>query len=400
MNGKKIQLLVCFIHAHTGGAMTSLVNFLNALDTDKYDVDVIFYENGDERYGIKPEINILPQGKVHHTLSASNIFKKVFSPSYLTAKVREIYYKKIKKNRRLAIQIMSREGCKYSRKLDKDYDVAVAYETNWPLNYVMTRVSAKRKVLWYHGDFEKSGMDMRIDRKAFDNADALVFVSASVAERYKEKYPEHKDKTVFIPNLLSSAYVRGRDNGEVKLPFEEEQKYIKLLTVARVSFEDKGFDRAAAVFSRLKKEGLLENVKWVVIGDGRDKTRFEEIIAAEGLTDVIYLIGEKSNPIPYMKHFDAFFLPSRHEGKPMAVTEGFIMGLPAIVTAYASASEQIRDGVDGLIFENSEEGLYTGLKKLFSSPEVLKGLQKNAADNDYGNEKEIRLFDKLIDDIL
>ena len=39
---KKIKLLVCFIQAHIGGAMTSLVNFLNALDTNVYDVDVMF----------------------------------------------------------------------------------------------------------------------------------------------------------------------------------------------------------------------------------------------------------------------------------------------------------------------------------------------------------------------
>ena len=43
---EKIKLFVCFIQTHIGGAMTSLVNFLNALDTDKYEVDVMFYENG------------------------------------------------------------------------------------------------------------------------------------------------------------------------------------------------------------------------------------------------------------------------------------------------------------------------------------------------------------------
>ncbi len=400
MNSKKIQLLVCFIHAHTGGAMTSLVNFLNALDTDKYDVDVIFYENGPERYGIKQEINILPQGKIHHKLSISNIVRKMFSLPYIISKVREIYYKKVRKNKRLAIQIMSRQGCKYSRQIEKEYDVAVAYETNWCLNYVMTRVKAKKKILWYHGDFEKSGMDLRIDRKAFDNADALVFVSKNVAERYREKYPEHRDKTVFIPNLLSSDFIRSKAVSEAELPFGEPQKYIKLLTVARVQFEDKGFDRAAAVFSRLKREGLLGNMKWVIIGDGHDSPKLDEIIRSEGLTDVIYPIGARTNPIPYMKKFDAFFLPSRHEGKPMAVTEGFIMGLPAIVTEYSSAAEQIKNGIDGLIFDNSEEGLYEGLKKLLLSPDILKELKKNVAGNDYGNEKDIRLFDKLIDDIL
>ena len=52
--------------------MTSLVNFLNALDTDKYDVDVMFYENDRGRCGIKEEINILPQGKVHESFGAGN----------------------------------------------------------------------------------------------------------------------------------------------------------------------------------------------------------------------------------------------------------------------------------------------------------------------------------------
>ena len=91
---KKIKLLVCFIQAHIGGAMTSLVNFLNALDTNVYDVDVMFYEN-DGRHGIKEGINILPQGKIHESHSISNILKKLISPAYILAVLRDRYYKKI-----------------------------------------------------------------------------------------------------------------------------------------------------------------------------------------------------------------------------------------------------------------------------------------------------------------
>jgi len=39
---RKLKNLVCFIHTHIGGTMTSLVNFLNSLDTDCYDMDVMF----------------------------------------------------------------------------------------------------------------------------------------------------------------------------------------------------------------------------------------------------------------------------------------------------------------------------------------------------------------------
>ena len=82
---------------------------------------------------------------------------------------------------------MSKQGCKYSRRLDKEYDIAVAYEFNWCMNYVINRVKAKKKVIWHHVEFEKSGMDYKIDKKAMDKADALVFVSEDCRKSYCEK---------------------------------------------------------------------------------------------------------------------------------------------------------------------------------------------------------------------
>ena len=396
----KIKLLVCFIHVHIGGAMTSLVNFLNALDTEKYDVDVMFYENSTGRYGIKDEINILPQGKIHNKYGLLNLIRKCLSVPYIIAAVRDKYYKNIKHNKRMAVQIMSKQGYKYSRKTDKEYDVAIAYEFNWCMNYVINRVNAKKKIIWNHVEFEKSGMDFNIDKKALDKADALVFVSDECKDNYIRKHPQHKEKAYFMPNLLSNEYVRKKGEEGIQLPFENEGEYLKLLTVARISFEHKGFDRAVSAFSKLKKDGLLEKVKWIIIGSGRDLEEFQKMIIRENLEEVIYPIGSKDNPIPYLKKCDAFLLPSRHEGKPMAVTESFIMGVVPIVTEYTSAKEQIKHGVDGLVFDNNDEALYQGLKKVLENPGILKELRKNVLKTDYGNEKEIAEFDKLIEKII
>ena len=399
VSGRKIKLLVCFIHAHIGGAMTSLVNFLNALDTDKYDVDVMFYEN-EGRHGIKDEINILPQGKIHEKGSLSNILKKVISPAYIIATVQDRFYKKVKTNKRKAVQIMSKQGCKYSRRLDKEYDIAVAYEFNWCMNYVINRVKAKKKVIWHHVEFEKSGMDYKIDKKAMDKADALVFVSEDCRKSYCDKHPEHKDKAHFIPNLLSSEYVRAKGEDDVEIPFEDNGNLLKFITVARISFEHKGLDRAVRAFARLKEEGLLNNVKWLIIGDGRDMEKFRAMIEEYSLTEIIYPIGVRQNPIPYLKKADCFLLPSRHEGKPMVITESFIMGLVPVDTNYTSAREQIKDGVDGLVFDNNEEALYEGLKKVIENPQIINELIENVLRTDYGNEKEIAEFDKLAEKLM
>lgn len=397
VSGGKIKLLVCFIHAHIGGAMTSLVNFLNALDTNKYDVDLMFYENSHQRYGIKDEINILPQGKQHKKYSISNLSKKLFNLPYMWALIRDTYYKKVKHNKRKAVQIMSKQGYKFSRKLKKEYDIAIAYEFNWCMNYVINRVTSTKKIIWHHVEYEKSGMDFKIDKKAMDKADALVFVSEECRQSYINKHSEHASKAFFVPNLLSSEYVRNKGNQEVQLPFSDNADCLKFLTAARIRFEHKGLDRAVAVFSRLNKDGLLKNVKWLIIGDGKDMPELLQMIKTEELEEYIYPIGLKENPIPYYKKCDVFFLPSRHEGKPMVVTEGFIMGLVPLVTDYTSAKEQIRHGIDGLVFDNNDEALYQGLKSVLQSPDILDNLRKNISETNYGNEQEISIFDHLVD---
>ena len=397
---ERTKILVCFIHAHIGGAMTSLVNFLNAIDTEKFDVDVLFYENTSGRCGIKEAINILPQGKTHEKYDAGNILKKLSSPSYLISKAREFYYKKIRHNKRRAVQIMSKQGCRYSPRLDKEYDVAIAYELAWPFNYVMTRVKARKKIVWHHLDFKVSGLSYAVDKKAMQKADALVFVSEETKNNFLNDHPEYNDRTYFMPNLLSSEYVRSKDNEEVSLPFDNADIYFKLLTVARISFEHKGFDRAVRAFARLRDDGLLENVRWVIIGKGRDLETLKEMIKEHNLDSFIYPIGERKNPIPYMKKFNAFLLPSRHEGKPMVVTESFIMGLVPVVTEYTSAKEQIDCGTDGLVFDNNEEALYRGLKNLLEHPEVLGKMKEHIKNKDYGNEKQIAVFYDILKKIM
>ena len=123
-------------------------------------------------------------------------------------------------------------------------------------------------------------------------------------------------------------------------------------------------------------------------------------IKEKGLENHIKPIGAKENPIPYMAKADALLLPSRNEGKPMVVTESFIMGLVPVVTKYSSANEQIENGVDGLVFENSEEGLYKGLKDFISNPAKIEQLKNNVVSKNYGNENKISLFYDIINKLL
>lgn len=397
MEQKKIKLLIVFLHYHTGGATTSLLNFLQELDYGRYDVDLLFYEYAGQADGkIPKEVHVLPQAKVHRKFSLRNVLSKALSLSYMGAKLHAEFVKRVLGREKKSIQIMSKQGCRYSRRLDKEYDIAVSYELSWPFNYTADFVKAKKKVLWLHLDYDESGLDYRVDRKNFLKFDKIVAVSRRCLENFVGKHPELNKKCAYMPNLMSQKLVQAAAKEEVQLPFTPEKNEIVFVTVCRIDFPHKGLDRGIEAFKRLKAEGILNHVKWLIVGEGPDSVRLHEMISISGLEKTVYDIGLRENPIPYVARCDVFFLPSRFEGKPMAVTEAQMAGTVPAVTRYASAEEQICNGVDGYIFDNSEEGIYRGLKEIILNPEKYKEMKDAVIKTDYGNESEIKIFDEIV----
>ncbi len=393
---RKTKLLVTFIPTHIGGAMTSLVNFCNALDLNRYDVDLLFLRIGEGgRFGIKEGIHILPQAMIHRSYGIKNILKKAASPSYVLAKCREIFVRKVTHNDKKAVQIMARQGCRYSRRLTKRYDVAVSYEFSWCMYYTARFVQAEKKILWHHLDYAGAGLDFSLDKTTFDKYDRMVFVSSEIKDKFLTAHPAYVDKSLFLPNLLSSQFVRYRGEEQVEPVFAPTDK-LRLVSLARIDFAHKGLDRGVRILAKLRDQGLAEGLRWVIIGKGDDQDKLVQMIAEHHLEAYVQWIGLKTNPIPYLKQAEVLFLPSLFEGKPMVVTEAQIVGVVPLVSRYASADEQIQTGVDGVVTDNSEEALYAGLRQLLEDKTKVEEMRAYILAHEYGNTQEIALFDKML----
>ena len=386
------RLLVLFIQTHVGGAMTALVNFVNALDTDRYDVDLMFYEMQGSVEGIKPEIRILPQGK-----QGGGIVKRLLCPAYVAAYAHAQYLRRIRRSPLLAVQRIAKQGCRFSRRLNKTYDIAVAFELNWPFDYMMRYVDARRKVVWHHNDYYEIGYCFRWDKPFFDRVDAMAFVSRECMKKFVALHPEYDGKCFFMPNIMAKASLLARAQEPVQLPFEPVRPGVNFVTVARLEFATKGLDRMIPVLCRLRDEGLIGRVRWLIVGDGRDMPRFRQMIADSGLQEVVWPIGLRENPLPYLRLADAFLLPSRNEGRPVVITEAQTLGLVPVVTHYASAPEQIEHGVDGFILENNDDALYEGVRNLVLHPEKLEAARAVLQGRTYTNERDIACFDAMVD---
>lgn len=100
----------------------------------------------------------------------------------------------------------------------------------------------------------------------------------------------------------------------------------------------KGFDLL------VKALGLLDpadrdRLHVTVVGGGPERGALQSEIDAQGLQGVITLNGETNDVSPFLSRADAYILPSRDEGFPIALIEACSFGLPIIATRVGAIPE-------------------------------------------------------------
>ena len=73
-------------------------------------------------------------------------------------------------------------------------------------------------------------------------------------------------------------------------------------------------------------------------------------------------------------------LSSRYEGFPTVLFEAITLRKNIIATEVSGVNEMLENGKLGLIVENSEEGIYQGMKKALTNPESFSQYQENLKD--------------------
>ncbi|MEM9481570.1 MAG: glycosyltransferase family 4 protein [Verrucomicrobiota bacterium] len=122
---------------------------------------------------------------------------------------------------------------------------------------------------------------------------------------------------------------------------------LKLAMVGRVEPFAKGQDLVLEVLSMPKwKE---RSVKLTIYGNGPWADTLKLIVGNRGLTMIED--GGYASPAEIWKTHHALLLPSRHEGKSLAMLEALWLGRPVVATRLAGAPEEVVDGENGFLCE-------------------------------------------------
>jgi len=373
-----------------GGAERSLVNLLQELPPEKYQVDLLLFRKwGAFIQQLPPWVRVLDTPEELGGLYAP--VRK--AGKYAATKVLSTICSKIaRRNKKAAAAFRWKHF--YGKKikpLTEHYDIAVAYVGAEIMYFVRDKVNADRKLVWIHNDYRTAGYSAVDDRSYFADMDEIVSVSEECVEVLRQEFPEYQDKMHYIANITSSTLIRKQADAFVTEEFA--QCDCNILSVGRL-WPQKGFDMAIDAARILKSRGFV--FRWFVVGDGYLREKLQKQIENAGLEREFALLGTRNNPYPYIKNCTLLAQTSRYEGKSVVLDEGKILCAPIVTTAYPTAADQIADGEEGLIVEMSPEGIADGIASLLTDETRRLKLKQYLSNREYGNQQEVEKYCKVL----
>ncbi len=409
ISSTKKKILIAIHYMEIGGAERALLGLLNALDTDKVDVDLFVYWHTGEFMSLIPKkIKILPENDTYSMVEKP--IKKVVKAGFykvaiarLLGKLFTFFYKQINpsSNETSTDSFIGRCVSYILPDIQGEYDLAISFLT--PHNYVLDHVKAKKKIAWIHTDYKSMHVNRSLDLKIWGGYDYIASISDDVTNSFLSVFPELKKKIILMKNILSPRFVKEQaDMEDVSKEMPKDEGVIRLLSVGRFS-PPKNFDNLPDICRYIntilleKNDKMIKRVRWYVIGYGPDEPLIRQKINEAGMEEDVVLLGKKTNPYPYMKECDIYVQPSRYEGNCVAVREAQILCKTVIITNYATAQSQIKNGEDGIIVPLDNDKCAEGISRLLLDQNHQRNIKNFLNSHDYGNEDDVNVIYRLLD---
>ena len=401
---KKPRIFINMHYMAMGGAESALLGLLNALDTDRVDVDLFLNQHTGEFLPLIPNnIKLLPERKGYNAIERpiSQILREgQFSVVFGRLKARCLhkkYYSTLSDKEKIyessSFYYVAECVQRYLPSLEDlgVYDLAISFLH--PHNIVLNKVKARKKLAWIHTDYSTIHVNAELELPVWSGFDHIVSISPDCTRSFLQIFPSLSKKVIEIENILSTGFVR-RQAELFDVSEEMPKSTVNLLSVGRYCHA-KNYDNVPDITKRLVEKGFV-NLRWYLIGFGTDKQLICKKIVEAGMENHVILLGKKENPYPYIKACDIYVQPSRYEGKSVTVREAQVLCKPVIVTNYPTARSQINDGVAGIIVPLDNEGCARGIVRVLRNADLKKELTLYLSSRDYGNENEIEKIYQLI----
>ena len=363
----KKRILFLHFDLKGGGAEKVLVNLVNNLDKDKFDITVKTI------FGIGHHIeNLAPHIKYQYIFKRQfpgfTYLQKLFSPRFL---------------HRLFIK--------------EKYDIEIAYLETSPTRIISgcPHVDTK-KMAWLHITIDKFPWfrNQREMSKAYHKFDKVVSVSHDVQNAFIKSSGLSDLPFVVQRNVVDSDYIKEQAKEEIGITLDHSKTnicYIGRLIPAKDPM------RLLRALTEIKSCGI-DNWHLYFIGTGELKQEIRDYVSANGLEHDVTLLGYQTNPYKFVARMDLYVCSSHAEGYSTAATEALILHIPVFTTDCGGMKEILDNGKYGLIVPDDDLEFENGLREMLSDSNLLQQYKQLAIERCHFFEKEtiVREYENLI----
>lgn len=352
----KKHLIVIVDSLRNGGIASSLSQFLNEFDSERFKIDLVLF-HWEQSYS-----SLIPNFVSVVTFNGN---LDCVSATSCEAKRRGILYF-IRKKILAFFCFLLGSNCVYSmlfrnKSMTSEYDIGISFTNNIGVRsayfgsnkFLLEKVKAKIKCSWLHVDYEKFHLNHSVNNKEYKKMDYIISVSNAVQRTFLSFIPELENKCKVFYNHLDKEKIR--QNSTV-LPHDfhpfNESDGLRIISVGRLDKNKNIIDCIEIANSIVKKN---VNFKWLILGDGPERKNIEKRIKKYKLSEKCLLLGNKTNPYQFMSQADLFVTTSKTESFGIAVLESQCFKIPALVIEYPASKEIIVDGTNGFIFRSKED---------------------------------------------
>jgi len=355
-----------------GGAEKVLVNLVNNMDANKFDITLV----------------ALFGGGVNEALLNKGI------------KYRTIFPRSVRGNSHIMKMLSPRQLHKCFIK--EKYDIEISYLEGSSARIVSGCPDSDTKLIsWIHSLQHTKAVSSKAFRsykesvECYSRFDRIVCVSESAKCDFMKLYPMIKCVDVLY-NTNETGMIRSLMKEDIEDNVFQKQGFC-LCGVGKI-MPVKGFERFARVHKRLIDDGY--SVYSYILGTGREQENIQKFLKENQLEDSFIFLGYQKNPYKYIAKCDLFVCSSYSEGFSTAATEALIVGTPVVTMPVGGMEEMLGNHNEfGVITQMTEDSLYQNIKELIENRQKLEYYRKQAIirGDFFSKENTVRAVEQYLE---
>jgi len=257
------------------------------------------------------------------------------------------------------VHIQGRSGCFYAATAPKDSPpVITTFHRLLQVEYEYDGQRTGRVDGWFH----RRLMGIA-ERAAARNSDHIVAVSEEMHRELKQYFGPPLAPLSVIPNGVNRSF------GDYLVELNRWQ----LVFVGRL-------EAIKGIYTLIEAmEHIDERVQLVLVGDGPERRRLEQLVRQAGLqTRVLFKGDQDAESVRYwIQRSYALVLPSFHESQGIVLLEAGVCSRPVIAASAPGIDEIVEQGKNGLMFPAGDAtALAVVTNHLFHTPDLATRLGK------------------------